>query len=827
MLIGQTISHYKILEKLGEGGMGIVYLARDTRLGRDVALKFLPPNINLSEEDRRRFEQEARAVSALNHPGIATLYDVDEVNGQKFLVLEYIPGGTLKTKLKSLKSEDKEFSLPEVVKYGVQIAEALEHAHRRQIVHRDVKSDNMMLTEEGKVKLTDFGLAKLRGNPQITRTGTTVGTIGYMSPEQVRGEEVDHRSDIFSLGIVLYELTTMDLPFRGEFEAALSYSILNEQPPSVKSLRPGAPDGLGQIIGRCLEKDKSRRYQHAGDVAADLKKLQLEPSVAFAHRIRMPELKWLITGALALMLALGVYLFIPRPAGPPRGKSVAVLPFNNLSDSKDDEYFADGITDDIITQISKIRNIDKVIARTSVMRYKGTKKSIREVGKDLDVATVLEGSVRRAGNKLRIVAQLIDVSTEGHLWAETYDRELQDVFAIQSDVANQIASALSVTLSPRERDLIAKKPTDQTEAYAYYLRGRELYYRYLKEDNENAISLFKKALQSDPKYAPAYAGLGDAYWQRVGRFYAERAWIDSSIASSTIAISLDPSLAEGYKALGLGYVGKGWWRKAFQAYRKALDLNPNYFPAVVNMGDCAKAIGDFVEELQWYKKGFALDPSKGINYESIGTVYMHVGLDEKAIEWYNKIDSLQTGYIAGQLGLSEVYLRQGDYQKATAYARKALSLNPDDVIAQIRVGYCELFLSHYPEALRILKQFETLTEQGFIALKLGKGDEARKLYDSSILYDQKFLDDGNESFGIPYDLAAIHAALGNKTDAMMWLQKAVDRGWRDYRYARIDPQLENLRNDDRFKRLMEDVKGKVDEMRKQIQETEKVEQDKG
>ena len=279
-MIGATISHYHILEKLGEGGMGIVYKAQDTKLDRLVALKFLPQQITVSDEDKARFLQEAKAISALNHPNIATIHDIDEVDGHKFLVLEYIPGGTLKSKLKHLKSEDKEFSLSEVLEYGIQAAEALAHAHRHQIIHRDVKTDNLMLTEEGKVKLTDFGLAKLRGSAQVTKTGTPVGTAAYMSPEQIRGEEIDHRSDIFSFGVVLYELLTSHLPFRGEFETALSYSILNENPPPAKSLRKDTPPELEKVIDRCLEKEKAKRYQTGEEIVDALREIQQRISPA-------------------------------------------------------------------------------------------------------------------------------------------------------------------------------------------------------------------------------------------------------------------------------------------------------------------------------------------------------------------------------------------------------------------------------------------------------------------------------------------------------------------------------------------------------------------
>jgi serine/threonine protein kinase len=341
-MIGQIILHYKILEKLGEGGMGVVYKAHDTKLDRNVALKFLPQQIAVSEVDRTRFLQEAKAISALNHPGIATIHDVDEVDGRRFLVLEYIPGGTLKSKLKYLKSEDKEFSLAEVLDYGIQAAEALAHAHRRQIIHRDVKTDNLMLTDEGKLKLTDFGLAKLRGSAQVTKAGTTVGTAAYMSPEQIRGEEIDQRSDIFSLGVVLYELLTTRLPFRGEFETALNYSILNEDPPSVRSLRMETPLELEKIICRCLEKERAKRYQSAEEVVSALREVQREISspIEIKKKRKKPAL---IAGVSLTGVAVIILAYLFWPAKPPR--SIAVYPFESKSTQKDTvlELLCDGI----------------------------------------------------------------------------------------------------------------------------------------------------------------------------------------------------------------------------------------------------------------------------------------------------------------------------------------------------------------------------------------------------------------------------------------------------------------------------------------------------
>ena len=375
-MIGKVVSHYKILEKLGEGGMGVVYKAHDMKLDRDVALKFLPTNLPVAHEHITRFELEAKAISALNHPHIATIYDIDEADGRKYIVLEYIPGGTLKSKLTQLTSDGKELPIREVLEYAIQIGGALSHAHRHLIIHRDVKADNLMLTEEGTVKLADFGLAKLRDSVQVTKTGSMVGTADYMSPEQIRGENLDPRSDIFSLGVVLYEMITGRLPFLAEHESAILYRILHEEPAPVTSLRTNVPAGLEGIVKKAMQKDRQHRYERIDDLLLDLKSVIRDTEAERAEG---------------------------RPSFSGDTYRIAVLPFANISPDPQDEYFADGMTEELISTLSKIRGF-RVIARTSVMQYKKTTKSIADIGRELKVETLLEGSVRKAANKLRISA---------------------------------------------------------------------------------------------------------------------------------------------------------------------------------------------------------------------------------------------------------------------------------------------------------------------------------------------------------------------------------------------------------------------------------------
>jgi len=468
------------------------------------------------------------------------------------------------------------------------------------------------------------------------------------------------------------------------------------------------------------------------------------------------------------------------------------------------------------------------------MRYKAGDKALRDIGKELNVATILEGSVRRAGDQVRIVAQLIDASTDEHLWAETYDKELTKIFAIQSDVAQQIAAALKAKLSPAEKERLEKKPTENLTAYDYYLKGREYYYRYRKQDNENAIELFKKALELDPNYALAYSGLGESCAARARRYEFPQAWADSGIAVSKKAISIDPNLPEAYTSLSIAYNQKGWHQKALEAGRKAVEINSNYAHGNQLVGYWNLYTGKLDEALQWLKKTVLLDPSDPFNFYGIGVVYFRLDDHANAEQWFKKGIELQPDFVYTYVALSLLYLSQGNYNQAIEECRKILSISPDDVVGLNAIGDAELFLrnfaeakQHYEKAIaKISSRWNVYTGRcnttglGYIFWKMGQHDEARKMFSQSLKLDREELDQGSEWYILPYDLAAINAVQGNKTEAYKWLQKAIDAGWRTYRLGLIDPLLENLRNDEQFKQMMSQLKAKVDEMRKRVEEKE-------
>ncbi len=457
-MIGETVSHYKILEKLGEGGMGVVYKAQDLKLSRLVALKFLPAHERPTPDDAQRFQNEAQALSSLNHPGIATIYDFEESSGQRFIALEFLPGGTLRSKLREYQSSARDMPLQLVATYAVQVVDALSHAHKRNIIHRDIKTENILLTEDGKAKITDFGLAKLRGEKRLTRTGSTVGTAAYMSPEQIRGELIDGRSDIFSFGVVLYELTTGRLPFRGDHEAALSYSIVHEDPAPVTSLRSKVPHSFAGIIAKCLAKDPKTRYQNCEELAVDLQKVSQEitgfVAAGTTDMVRKGAPGWLLLGGLVFLLVVGVVLYTmvaPSGKSSARRPSIAVLYVENLTGGPEYDSFAVGLTEEITSELSNIPGL-QVVSRNDVAQYRGKAVDMKEIGDKLGVSYVLEGSLRVDGKKIRVMCQAIQTSDRFHFWSQGITRDLTNTLEVETDIAQQVALGLKTKFAQKNAE---------------------------------------------------------------------------------------------------------------------------------------------------------------------------------------------------------------------------------------------------------------------------------------------------------------------------------------------------------------------------------------
>jgi len=705
-MIGQTISHYKILEKLGEGGMGVVYKAQDLKLDRAVAIKFLPHHLSGSDESKTRFIQEAKAAAALNHPNILGVYEIDEQDDSLFLVMEYIEGQTLKSYIEKRKSATG-IPVNQAIAWALQVAEGLKAAHVKNIVHRDIKPENLMLTNSGQLKIMDFGLAKLKSNVSITKTGTSLGTLAYMSPEQAQGMAADHRSDLWSLGVVLYEMLTGELPFKGEHEAALIYLITNEQPTPPSALDRRIPHRMDILLGKMLEKDRSRRIQTTEELLNTLREVQKEIEAA----------------------------------GAVKTKAIAVLPFENISSDKENEYFSDGLTEELTIHLSRLKNME-VVSRTTCMQYKGTKKDIKTIGRELGARYILEGSVRKFQDNLRIAVQLIDVDTDRQLWAESYKGHLADVFDIQESVSKQIVDALMLKLTPTEQVVLTKRPTVNAEAFDCNLRARDFLYRYTKNGIQFAIQLFQKAIELDPRYAGAYAGLGEAYATLYQNFDRREIWLDKAIESSLKALMYDSTLSEAYAALGLAYLHKKSIDESITATQKAIELDPGNF----------------------------------LGYWILGRIYHMTDRDTEAAAMFKKVIELNSDFYAAHSDLQIAYERLGEKEKLKEAFQTGLQVYPR-------------YLSQHPDDARAHMFYAAnLAQTGH--LEEGKAEAARALE----------LSPGDPV--MMYNAACFYALMGEKRLAIESLKNSIAAGNENYEWLKRDPDLESIRNEPEYIQLM-------------------------
>ncbi len=657
-MIGKTISHYKILEKLGEGGMGVVYKAEDTKLKRTVALKFLPPELTKDPNAKKRFMHEAQSASALDHSNICTIHEVDETeDGQVFIVMACYGGETLKQKI-----DKGPLPIPDAIDIAIQMALGLQEAHEKKIIHRDIKSANVMVTNKGQVKIMDFGLAKLTGQTVLTKEGSTLGTVAYMSPEQTQGKKVDARSDIWSLGVALYEMITGRRPFQGDYNQSVMYAIVNEDPEPLTGIRTGVPMELEQIIRKCLEKDPTHRYQHADELVADLKRLGKTPSSKEAKRPAVsltPKKKWAVPLAGFLVILLAVWLFSPygpfnrqRIMDDTLQMKIVVLPFDNLGHEKED-YFAEGITDEITSHLASLHTLG-VISRHSAVHYAGPKVTTEQIGKELGVDYILTGTVRWAPvpegeQRVRITSHLVRVKDDIEIWTQTYDHVLEDIFQTQSDMAHHVVDALGIRLLKSHHEKFAEKPTENIEAYQAYLRGRYLISRphFSEKDWTNAVSNFNLAVTFDTLFALAYAQLAKVH----ARLYYLRYDLSESRLrladrSADKAVQLDPESVEIRLALGYYYLWAYRDRsRALKEWALAEKEMPNHVDILRAKELANEPLGLWEESIRITKRAFELSP--------------------RDVYWPTR------------LALFHWITRQ--YEQATAYADQAISLGPDEV----------------------------------------------------------------------------------------------------------------------------------------------------
>jgi serine/threonine protein kinase len=696
-MIGKTISHYKILEKLGEGGMGVVFKAHDIKLDRDVALKFLPPHLTFNETEKKRFLLEARAAARLNHPNICMVFEVDEFDGQYFIAMELVEGQNLKEMIKRGPLEIKEG-----LDIAVQIAEGLQKAHDKGIIHRDIKSANIMLNDEGIVKIMDFGLAKLAGQAGLTKTRSTAGTVAYMSPEQIQGQEIDARSDIWSFGIVLYEMLTGKLPFKGEYESAMMYSILNEEPEKLSDLKKEIPAKLEGFVNNLLIKNWNERYQNLSEIIDDLREVKDGLEV----KIEIPEKE--------------------------KSPSIAVLPFVDMSPKKDQEYFCDGMAEEIINALTQLKEL-RVVARTSAFSFRGKEIDIREIGSRINVDYILEGSVRKSDNRLRITAQLIQISDGYHLWSERYDRMMEDIFAIQDEITISIVDKLKLNLFGIQKNELVMHHTGDKEAYNLYLKGRFYFNKNTDEWLLKAIKCFEEAVEKDSDFALAYAGIAETYvmlYVGLGSYPGKDTILNAKAAVNR-AFKLAPNLAEAHMVRALLATYYDWdFDTAESEYEHAIRLNPNsiearwwyaFFIASLKPKYYQKALLhlDYAEEI---------DPLHLLVKHQRVVVYYFLRDFDTAIKHQRAILDIEPQFALEHYILGCTYAHKGMYKEAITHLNEAIKLGGRSVNHLGMLGFTYGLAGFKDKARELLLELLERSKKGVVSsswlsvIYIGLGD---------------------------------------------------------------------------------------------------------
>ena len=788
-LIGQTISHYLMVEKIGAGGMGVVYKAKDTRLARFVALKFLPDKTAHDTLAIERFRREARAASVLNHPGICTIYDIGEQDGRAFIAMEFIDGETLRSRI-----QGTPLALQEILKLGIQIAEALDAAHTEGIIHRDIKPANIFVTRRARAKVLDFGLAKLvptglagadadlaaESAESTSIVGIISGTPSYMSPEQIRGDDLDPRTDIFSLGVVLYEMATGRQAFGGRTGGAIIEAVLARPPVSVRSINPDIPPRLQNIIDRALHKDRDQRYQRAADLLADLQQLNRETD--FSRQDPNGDTESVLVSTASPASPSGsrrlrtstTQKSALRPERPSRGiGSLAVFPFENLTRDPGNEYLSDGIPGSLINNLATVPRL-RVIAQSTVFRYKGRHIDPQAAGRELRVRAVLTGKMMQSGGSLRIGTELVDVATGTQLWGEQFDRKPGDIFAIQDEISHEISQKLRLRLTQAEKKRLVKRHTQDPEAYRLYLQGRHHWNRWTEEGFYKAIGYFRQAVEKDPGYALALAGVADSYvllgWNS---YLPPKDAFPQGRAAAINALQLDPGLGEAHASLAAVLWLYDWqWPEAQDEFKRSLALNPTYPTANHWHAEFVMTMGHPIEAIAKMKNSQELDPLSLIINVAIGWAFYMARRYDEAIEQLLRAAELDPYYPVTYWILELLYRITGRHDLAVSAGEKAVRLSGGSPLMRAALAQTYGMSGETNQARQALDDLTQLARRKYVA---------------------------------PHFFAGIHVGLGDFDRAMEYLEKSHDERSHWLIYLHIDPSMDALRDNYRFQDLLKRV----------------------